>query len=419
MKAVIGILLLVWVVVAPLLAGAESAGNLVHSGNELYAAGEYDKALEAYEKALSEQPDSGEILFNKGNAFFKKGDYDKAREAYQAAGLHTKDLSLEASAHYNLGNAIFAEGQKQLETDPQKALSHWGQSIQNYQEALRIDPQLKEAAQNIEVVRLTMKDLADRIKKAEEASREQQKQREDARKQLDEAIREQESEIKQNEALKQKAAQDPGESIAREAQKLASDQEKTREKTGEVAEKLKDLRAQQQQGQQPQQQPETSEGAVEESLEKAQEAQRSASEKLEKNQLGEARKDQEEALTHLQEALNESMSSGSDKGQSPNQKTGGQNAGEKPGDKEQQKAAPQDHSGEEKENGATKSAQQQQAGDDEPQAGKKEQGEKGDDQKAGAVFSESPDNILREEKENRLQLHRATQGGIKPVDKDW
>ena len=58
-----------------------------------------------------------------------------------------------------------------LETDPRKALSQWEQSIQHYQEALRIDPQLKEAAQNIEVVRISMKDLADRIKKAEEAAK--------------------------------------------------------------------------------------------------------------------------------------------------------------------------------------------------------------------------------------------------------
>ena len=159
-------ILFVCIVIAPFHAGAESAGSLVVQGNELYAAGEYDKALEAYEKALTEQPDSGEVFFNKGNVFFQKGEYDKAREAYQAAALHTKDLSLEASAHYNLGNTIFADGQKQLESDPRKALAQWEQSIHHYQEALRIDPQLKEAAQNIEVVRLTMKDLADRIKKS-------------------------------------------------------------------------------------------------------------------------------------------------------------------------------------------------------------------------------------------------------------
>ena len=56
----------------PFLVIAESARSLVTLGNELYAAGEYDKALEAYEKAMAEQPDSGEIFFNKGNALFSE-----------------------------------------------------------------------------------------------------------------------------------------------------------------------------------------------------------------------------------------------------------------------------------------------------------------------------------------------------------
>lgn len=417
MGTVIGILLVVGVFVAPLCAGAESAGSLVTSGNDLYGAGEYDKALEAYEKALAEQPDAGEIFFDKGNAFFKKGEFDKARDAYQSAALKTKDLSLEASAHYNLGNAIFAEGQKQLEADPQKALSQWGQSIHHYQEALRIDPRLKEAAQNIEVVRLTMKDLADRVRKAEEAAREQQRRSEEVRKELDQVLGEQESEIKENEALQQEAAQNPGESNDDAAQKLASDQEGTREKTGEVADKLREMGAKQQ-GQQAQQQSEPSAQTVQENLEKAREAQRSASEKLENRELGEAQKDQEEAAKYLRAALDASKRSDSEKGESPDQKAGDRGGEEKPEDQEPQQGTPQDQAGDGKEDGA-KTPQQQQSGDEKSKAGNKEKGDKGHDLKAGAVFSESPENILREEKDNRLQLHRAPQGGVKPVDKDW
>ncbi len=201
MRVAIGVIFLYCLFIVPFRAGAESAGSLVDSGNALYAAGEYDKALEAYEKVLAEQPEVGEVLFNKGNVLFQKGEYDQAREAYQAAALHTKDLVLEASAHYNIGNTVFVQGQKELENDPRKTLSQWGQSVQHYQEALRIDPQLKEAAQNIEVARLALKDLADRLKKAEEAAREQQKQREELQKELDEVIREQESEIQQNDYL--------------------------------------------------------------------------------------------------------------------------------------------------------------------------------------------------------------------------
>ena len=412
----LGMILMFCLVVAPLStnAWAESAGSLVGRGNELYRAGEYDQALAAYEQALTEQPDAGEVFFNKGNVFFQKGEYDKALEAYQAAALNTKDLALEASAHYNLGNTIFAEGQKELETDPRKALSQWGQSIQHYQEALRIEPQLKEAAQNIEVARLALKDLADRLKKAEEAAREQQKQREEMQKELDEVIREQESEIKENDTLQQKAAQATGESMSKEVQELASDQEKTRQKTGKLVDKLKELQAQNQQAPQ---QPEPAPSAAEEHLEKAGEAQQSAVEKLEKTELGEARKDQEEALTHLKEALKDPDTSKNKQGQCPNPQAGDQGEKDEAKDKEQQKTTPQDQATEE--TGKDSKPAQQQSAEEKSQLGEKERGEKGDERKAGAAFSESPETILREEKENRLQLQRAQQGAYKPVDKDW
>ena len=410
----IAMMVLLWTVVAPCPAWAESAASLVSRGNELYRAGEYDQALAAYEQALTEGPDTGEVVFNKGNVFFQKGEYEKAQEAYQAAALHTKDLALEAAAHYNLGNTVFTEGQKGLQTDPQKALSLWGESIRHYQEALRIDPLLKEAAQNIELARLALKDLADRIKQAEEAAREQQKQREELKKELEEAVREQESEISQNDSLQQNGAEISRESMTEKARELASEQQETREKTGRVADKLKDLQAK---NQKPSQQADPASSAFEEHLEKALEAQGSAVEKLERTELAAARKDQEGALEHLKEALANPDASKSNPGQCPNPQTGDQGAKEGPEDQEQQKATPQDQAAEE--TGKDSKPGKQQVPEEKPQTAIMEGGEKGEEDKVGASFSESPENILREEKENRLQLQRTRQGGYKPVDRDW
>jgi hypothetical protein len=417
MKDATRFLFFVCILVVPFSVSAESARDLVASGNQFYTAGEYDKALEAYEKAAAEQPQAGEISFDKGNVYFQKGEYDKAREAYQAAALTTKDLALEAAAHYNLGNTSLAQGQKQLEIDPPKALSHYSESIRHYQEALRTDPHLQEAAQNIEVVRLMMKDLADRIKKAQEAAKEQQNQREDIQKRLNEAIEEQESEIKENASLQQESAQNPQESADGETQQLASDQEKTRQKTQEIADRLKDLQAQQPLGQQSQQQAEPSAPTAQEHLEKAQEAQKSAVENLDRRDLGEAQKEQEKALEHLKEALAKSEDSKRDQGQCPNPQTASQRGEEEHGDKRPEKAPSQDQSGEDRKEDA-QPTQQQEAERQMAQAAQKKDGQKGDERKVSGAFSESPENILREEKENRLQLFRVP-GGHKPVDKDW
>jgi Ca-activated chloride channel homolog len=418
MRITISIVLFIAVALSPFWVHAQSARSLVASGNEFYASGDYDKALEAYEKATAEEPQAGEVFFNKGNAYFQKGEYDKAREAYQAAALNTKDLPLEAAAHYNLGNTVFAEGQKQLETDPQKTLAQYGDSIRHYQEALRADPGLREAAQNIEVVRLSMKDLADKLKKAEDAAKEQREKREQIQKQLDEAIKEQESEIKENQSLQEKASEDSRDSMDGKAQRLADDQEKTRDKTREIADKLKELEGQQQQGQTPQQQPDIAPPSTRDHLESAQEAQKSAVEKLRSDNLSEARKDQEEALARLKDALNSAEDAKKNQGQCPNPQTGDQGGKEQGGEKQQEQSGAEDQPAGDKKDKA-KEAQQQPPESQAAEPGQRGEAPKGDEQKMGGVLSESPENILREEKENRLQLYRAPKGGHKPVDKDW
>lgn len=412
-QRIIGSLLFLCLLVWPLRVAAENAGNLVDSGNAFYAAGEFDKALEAYEKALTEQPEAGEILFNKGNALFQKEEFEKAREAYQAAALHGRDSGLEASAQYNLGHVVFAEGQQELESDPKKALSRWGQSVQHFQEALRIDPQREEAAQNIEVVRLAIKDLADRLKQAEEAAREQQQQREELKKKLEEVIKEQEAEIRENDILQQKAAQKPGKSLTEEAQTLAADQEATRRKTESIAEELKGLQGSPPPAPQPS---EPAPSAPAEHLEKALAAQRAAVEKLDGTDLEAARSDQEEALQHLKGALNDA-DAGKNQGQCPNPQAGGQGPEEEAEEKGREQPSPQGGAGEDP--GKESKPDQQQATGLNPEGGQEKRGGPEKEDKTAAAFSESPESILREEKEHRLQLQRAQQGAYKPVDKDW
>lgn len=412
MARVAGIILFLCLLVWPLRVGAENAGSLVDSGNAFYAAGEFDKALEAYEKALTEQPEAGEILFNKGNALFQKEEFEKAREAYQAAALHARDSGLEASAQYNLGHVVFAEGQQELESDPKKALSRWGQSVQHFQEALRIDPQREEAAQNIEVVRLAIKDLADRLKQSEEAAREQQQQREELKKKLEEVIKEQEAEIRENDILQQKAAQKPGKSLTGEAQTLAADQEATRRKTESIAEELKGLQGS------PPPAPSHRTGAVSPcgASGESPAAQRAAVEKLDGTDLEAARSDQEEALQHLKGALNDA-DAGKNQGQCPNPQAGGQGPEEEAEEKGREQPSPQGGAGEDP--GKESKPDQQQATGLNPEGGQEKRGEPEKEDKSTAAFSESPESILREEKEHRLQLQRAQQGAYKPVDKDW
>lgn len=158
-----------------LLMGAEtqaaSPAGLVATGNRLYSEGKYDEALAAYEAASVKAPEAPWIYFDKGAAYYRKGDMAKAKAAFENAALKTKDIKLEAMARFNLGNCAFKEAQRQADGDSNKALEACQTSIRHYQEALALDPESQEAGENVEVVRLVMKNILDEIHRQKEAAK--------------------------------------------------------------------------------------------------------------------------------------------------------------------------------------------------------------------------------------------------------
>jgi len=151
---------------------ADTPGKLVSKGNDSFRKGDYKSAVEYYEKASVKKPESPVILFNRGDVFYKKGDFKEASEYFKKAANKTRELALEAKAWYNMGNCAFREGQRQTDSDLKKALEHYEESVRLYGTTLERDSTLTDAALNLEVARLVIKDLLDRIKQQEE----QQKQ---------------------------------------------------------------------------------------------------------------------------------------------------------------------------------------------------------------------------------------------------
>lgn len=121
----------------------EKADPTVERGNQAYREGHYEEALQAYEEAAKEKPDSAPLQFDRGNALLKLGKKDEARDAYERA-LSGADQELKARDYYNLGNALAELGQ-----DPAAARA--------YRKALALDPRDPNARHNLEVV-LSRKD---------------------------------------------------------------------------------------------------------------------------------------------------------------------------------------------------------------------------------------------------------------------
>jgi Ca-activated chloride channel family protein len=149
---------------------ADQPRQLIDQGNKCFEAGRYAEALEAYDQ-IGNKPAAAiaaELLHDRAAAHFKLGQTDDARELWvRAAGL--KDEPFEAAARYNLGNCDYADALKALKAqDANAALELLGRALQQYRDALRLDPARLDARANFE--------LAAQLKKQIEEQAQQQPQ---------------------------------------------------------------------------------------------------------------------------------------------------------------------------------------------------------------------------------------------------
>lgn len=373
---------------------AESPRKLVGQGNSAYRTGHYDEAIEAYNLASVEAPEDARIYFNKGTALYKKEDYKAAKEAFEQAALKSQDLSLEAKAKFNLGNCEYKEAERLKDNDLKKSLEAFGNSIRYYQEALELDPTLKEAAENIEMTRLVMKTILDEIKKQEEA----QKQKQAAADKLKELIKRQQGLREQGNDISKKLKQkEAHESLLDQVTGLAEQQKTLASDTREVKE---NIQQQQQQQQNPQQQnPPASVHPSIPHLEDAVKSETSAGENLDKNNVAAAIPDQEDALDALEKAL-EAMNQ-ENKGQCQNKK----------GNQQQQQQGQQQQQQDQ--------GQKQQQQKSPEQASDQDKKQDSREQKAMAQLPDDAQNILDEEKENKKKRNLPAGSGYRRVDRDW
>ena len=144
---------------------ADSAQVSTSQGNYLYEQGKFDEAIKQYDQALIDSPQALEPKFNKANSYYRLDDIEQAMNLYQQVAAESKDMKLVTKAKYNLGNCSFQQGTKQRDSNLQKAIKDMENAIGHWRGVLDIDPGNEKAAKNIEVARLTMKDILDQLKK--------------------------------------------------------------------------------------------------------------------------------------------------------------------------------------------------------------------------------------------------------------
>jgi Ca-activated chloride channel family protein len=362
----------------PLGGYGKTIAGLVKEGNSAYNAGEYEKAVTAYDEALKEGPESPYAYFNKGAALYRKGDYSGAAEAFEEAAMNSKDKQFEARSRFNLGNSAYKEAEGQKDNDLQKALEGCSKSVNHYQEALRLDPGLKEAAENIEMVRLVMKNILEEIQRQKDAGQKDQEKKEQAEEKLKEIIREQENALEKNMKLEKEQAGKGGSSdLDKKIGELADEQKAIRDKTEALSKEWPKDEGQNNA---------SDEVSASKHLENAAKEQDAGYGNLGQKNTKEAAKNQEEAIKELNEALD-------------SQEKGGNNDGAGQDKKDRQ--------------GKQQGQQEQSSSDEDEKAGSDQA------QAARANLSDDAQDILNDEKENKEQRRSLSIGGYKGVEKDW
>jgi Ca-activated chloride channel family protein len=147
----------------------------LRDANKLYNEGKYDEAAAGYNAALVDHPDSADLHFNLGDAAYKQGNYEEAMKTFQQVET-TGDPQRASRVAYNVGNATFRQGQALEQTDPQKALALYAESLASYRRALGLTPDDEDSKFNHELVTQRIADLKKRL---EEQKKDQDQQKQD------------------------------------------------------------------------------------------------------------------------------------------------------------------------------------------------------------------------------------------------
>lgn len=141
----------------------QQADRYLYKGNELYKKKEYEKSLEQYKQALTQDPKNPVAGFNQGNAQFRQQQMDQATQSFDNVISNSSDKATQQQAFYNKGVALVK--QNKLE-----------ESIDAWKEALKRDPNDKLARENLQKALRELKKKQEQQKQQQEQQKKNQEQ---------------------------------------------------------------------------------------------------------------------------------------------------------------------------------------------------------------------------------------------------
>jgi tetratricopeptide (TPR) repeat protein len=199
---------------------ADKATDAVSRGNDAFRAEQYKEALEQYQIAETEMPESPKLDYNIAGVHYSEAKYEDAVERYTRS-LNSTDMEIETSAYYNLGNTYYR-------------MEDYQNAITSYQEALDNNPDFTEAKINLELAR---KMLKEQMKQQESEDQEQQEQQQQEQQEQEQEEKEDEQQ-QEEEQQQQNQQQDNQDQKDQEQQQQQQSQPQEQKMSKEDAERI-------------------------------------------------------------------------------------------------------------------------------------------------------------------------------------
>ncbi|MQY79149.1 MAG: tetratricopeptide repeat protein [Bacteroidetes bacterium] len=200
----------------------------IREGNKHFGKEEYENSEVSYRKALKEESNSFNALFNLGDAIYKQEKYEDAAGEFSGASQMNTDKINRAKTFHNLGNSLLKANRLE-------------ESIECYKNALRNNPADLETKYNLAYAQDLLKQQQQQQKQDQDKEQKDQNQDQDKEQQ-----KQDQQEQKQEQQDKGKQQPKPDEISKEDAKRLlealANDEKNIQEKIKKTKAKQKKVR---------------------------------------------------------------------------------------------------------------------------------------------------------------------------------
>jgi Ca-activated chloride channel family protein len=207
---------------------AQTDKKYVRKGNREYEKGKYPDSEISYRKAINQNKQYPDAVFNVGDALYKQNKFEEAGKQFAESTDQNVDKVKKSAGLYNMGNALLKANKIQ-------------ESIEAYKNSLKLRPDNKEAKYNLSYAQDLLrqqqeqqKNQKDQDKQDQNKDKNNQDKNKDQQKDQKDKNKDQQKDQNKNQDQKQQEKPQSGEISKEDAQRLlnslANDEKNVQEK---------------------------------------------------------------------------------------------------------------------------------------------------------------------------------------------